>query len=97
MILFRAAFTVFRICFITFGIDRIAVLVKGINIRMPDVEVVISTVEIGDGQVAAADILGFFIDPFLQCVLVFSDDIKSMVNIIESEPVKRLKEEVFAA
>jgi hypothetical protein len=62
---------------------------------MPDVKAVVGAVEVGDGQVVGTDFFGFFIDPFLKSILMFGDDIKRMVNIIESEIVKWLKEKVF--
>ena len=56
MVLFRAAFPVFRGRLIPAGIDRVAVLVKGIHVGTADVEVVVGAVEVGDGQVTHTDL-----------------------------------------
>ena len=95
MVLLRASFPVSGVCFVAVLINRVPVFVQDINIGMTDIKVIVRTIEIGDRQVAGTDRFRFFKDPFLKFLLVLSDDIKRMVDVIKGEPVKGFKEKVF--
>jgi hypothetical protein len=64
---------------------------------MPDVEVVVGAVEVGDRQVTAAYLFGLFIDPFLHGILMLSNAIKCMVNIVQGETIKWFKEKILVS
>ena len=56
VVLFRTALSVLGRYRFSVFIYRVAVLIKGINIRMADIEIVVGAVKVGCGNVSLADL-----------------------------------------
>ena len=91
VVLFRAPCAQLILCLIPLPIDRVALFIKGIQVRAANVKVIVRAVKVRNGQVARNDALGIVKYPFLKFLALFIDKIKARVNVIQRKTAKFLK------
>ena len=90
----RSSFSILWLDFAAVFINRFSVIIQNVCIGAADIKVIVGTVKISNRKVAFRDFSGMVKDPFLEGFLVSGNDVKRIVNIIETEAVETLKENI---